>query len=95
MAWHLALGLDARSAPLPSSTRKEELAHYARAAYDVQFDFGGTLGFQEIEGVHNRGDFDLDAPPGVFGEEARVLRSAQRIAATSRTSSRPRWARTA
>ena len=38
---------------------KEELAHYARAAYDVQFDFGGTLGFQEIEGVHNRGDFDL------------------------------------
>jgi glycyl-tRNA synthetase len=25
----------------------------------VQFDFGGTLGFQEIEGIHNRGDFDL------------------------------------
>ena len=23
------------------------------------FDFGGTLGFQEIEGIHNRGDFDL------------------------------------
>ena len=38
---------------------KEELAHYARAAFDIQFDFGGTLGFQEIEGVHNRGDFDL------------------------------------
>jgi glycyl-tRNA synthetase len=36
-----------------------ELAHYARAAFDVTFDFGGTLGFQEIEGVHNRGDFDL------------------------------------
>jgi hypothetical protein len=32
--------------------------HYARAAFDVEFDFGGTLGFQEIEGVHNRGDFD-------------------------------------
>ena len=38
---------------------KDELAHYARAAFDVQFDFGGTLGFQEIEGIHNRGDFDL------------------------------------
>src|SRR5205085_8884686 len=37
----------------------EELAHYARAAFDIQFDFGGTLGFQEIEGVHHRGDFDL------------------------------------
>ena len=39
------------------------LAHrferHARAAFDVTFDFGGTLGFQEIEGVHNRGDFDL------------------------------------
>jgi glycyl-tRNA synthetase len=33
--------------------------HYARAAFDIEFDFGGTLGFQEIEGVHHRGDFDL------------------------------------
>src|SRR5258708_5482723 len=37
----------------------EESAHYARAAFDIQFDFGGTLGPQEIEGVHHRGDFDL------------------------------------
>ena len=36
-----------------------ELAHYARAAFDIQFDFGGSLGPQEIEGVHHRGDFDL------------------------------------
>ena len=58
MAWHLSLGLDAERLRFHQHT-KEELAHYARAAYDVQFDFGGTLGFQEIEGVHNRGDFDL------------------------------------
>src|SRR5438445_2642727 len=38
---------------------KSELAHYARAAFDIQFDFGGSLGFQEIEGVHHRGDYDL------------------------------------
>ena len=38
---------------------EQELAHYARAAFDIQFDFGGSLGFQEIEGVHHRGDFDL------------------------------------
>ncbi|HEX5577257.1 MAG TPA: His/Gly/Thr/Pro-type tRNA ligase C-terminal domain-containing protein, partial [Gemmatimonadaceae bacterium] len=38
---------------------EDELAHYARAAFDVQFDFGGSLGFQEVEGIHNRGDFDL------------------------------------
>ncbi len=58
MEWHLALGLERDRLQFHQHT-KEELAHYARAAFDVQFDFGGTLGFQEIEGVHNRGDFDL------------------------------------
>jgi glycyl-tRNA synthetase len=58
MEWHRALGLAENRLQFHEHT-KEELAHYARAAFDVQFDFGGTLGFQEIEGVHNRGDFDL------------------------------------
>ena len=35
----------------------EKLAHYAKAAADVTFKF--PMGWQEIEGVHNRGDFDL------------------------------------
>jgi glycyl-tRNA synthetase len=56
--WHHALGL------APDRLRfhqhgEKELAHYARAAFDIEFDFAGTLGFQEIEGVHNRSDFDL------------------------------------
>ncbi|HEX8725954.1 MAG TPA: glycine--tRNA ligase, partial [Gemmatimonadaceae bacterium] len=58
MAWHRALGLD-ESRLLFHQHTPEELAHYARAAFDIQFDFGGTLAFQEIEGVHHRGDFDL------------------------------------
>jgi glycyl-tRNA synthetase len=58
MEWHLGLGLAKNRLEFHQHT-KEELAHYARAAFDVQFDFGGSLGFQEIEGVHNRGDFDL------------------------------------
>jgi glycyl-tRNA synthetase len=58
LEWHKSLGLDPARLQYHQHT-KEELAHYARAAFDVQFDFGGTLGFQEIEGVHNRGDFDL------------------------------------
>ncbi len=36
---------------------KGELAHYAKAASDIQFQF--PAGWQEIEGVHNRGDWDL------------------------------------
>ena len=58
MAWHQSLGLREDRLLFHQHT-PEELAHYARAAFDIQFDFGGSLGFQEIEGVHHRGDFDL------------------------------------
>jgi glycyl-tRNA synthetase len=58
MEWHRALGPRRGRLHFHQHT-PQELAHYARAAFDIQFDFGGTLGFQEIEGVHHRGDFDL------------------------------------
>ena len=56
MAWHHALGL------APAKLRWHEhgpgeLAHYARAAYDIEYEF--PFGWNEIEGIHNRGDFDL------------------------------------
>jgi glycyl-tRNA synthetase len=35
----------------------DELAHYARAAVDIQYEF--PFGWQELEGIHNRGDYDL------------------------------------
>ncbi len=35
----------------------DERAHYARAAVDIQFHF--PFGWGELEGIHNRGDFDL------------------------------------
>jgi glycyl-tRNA synthetase len=40
----------------------DKLAHYAKAAFDIEFYFGGTIGdagWGEIEGIHNRTDFDL------------------------------------
>jgi glycyl-tRNA synthetase len=58
MEWHRALGLREERLQFQQHG-KDELAHYARAAFDIQFDFGGSLGFQEIEGVHHRGDYDL------------------------------------
>ncbi|HSJ64723.1 MAG TPA: glycine--tRNA ligase [Gemmatimonadaceae bacterium] len=58
MEWHLGLGL-APDRVRYYDQQPDELAHYARAATDIHFDFGGSLGFSEIEGVHNRGDFDL------------------------------------
>jgi glycyl-tRNA synthetase len=35
----------------------DELAHYAKDAYDIQYEF--PFGWQEFEGIHNRTDFDL------------------------------------
>ncbi len=35
----------------------EELAHYAKKALDLEFLF--PIGWKELEGIHNRGDFDL------------------------------------
>jgi glycyl-tRNA synthetase len=58
MQWHRSLGL-ASDRLHYHQHEGNELAHYARAAFDIEFDFGGSLGFQEIEGIHNRGDFDL------------------------------------
>ncbi len=58
MQWHQSLGLSPDRLNFHAHAGTE-LAHYARAAFDIEFDFGGTLGFQEIEGIHNRGDFDL------------------------------------
>lgn len=37
--------------------RHEKLAHYARDAYDIEYQF--PFGWGEIEGIHNRSDFDL------------------------------------
>ncbi|MBU0935787.1 MAG: glycine--tRNA ligase [Spirochaetes bacterium] len=34
-----------------------ELAHYAKDAYDIEYEF--PMGWKELEGVHNRTDFDL------------------------------------
>ena len=35
----------------------DELAHYAKDAFDIQFLF--PMGWQELEGIHSRTDFDL------------------------------------
>ncbi|MFQ6113200.1 MAG: glycine--tRNA ligase [bacterium] len=35
----------------------DELAHYAAAAFDIEYQF--PFGWKELEGIHNRTDFDL------------------------------------
>lgn len=56
MSWHQQLGIRAsklRTHPHP----EDKLAHYAEAAADIQYEY--PIGWQEVEGIHNRTDFDL------------------------------------
>ena len=44
----------------------DELAHYAKKAIDVEYRF--PFGWKELEGIHNRGDFDLSRHQAESGE---------------------------
>lgn len=54
----------------------EKLAHYASAAGDVEFFFGGSVGdagWGEIEGIHNRTDFDLSRHQEFSGKKLQYI----------------------
>ncbi len=56
MRWHQEIGIQ------PEKLRwhehgDDERAHYAAAAFDIEFEF--PFGWQELEGIHNRTDYDL------------------------------------
>ncbi|HEV7587743.1 MAG TPA: glycine--tRNA ligase [Longimicrobium sp.] len=74
LAWHRdVIGLDpARIRYAPH----EKLAHYASAAGDVEFFFGGSIGDEgwgEIEGIHNRTDFDLARHQEFSGKKLQYI----------------------
>jgi glycyl-tRNA synthetase len=54
--WHLDLGLTPAKLRW-YQTKPDELAHYAKAAYDIEYEF--PFGWNEFEGIHNRTDYDL------------------------------------
>jgi glycyl-tRNA synthetase len=50
---------------------KEERAHYSRATVDIEYEF--PFGWQEIEGIANRGDFDLNAHEKSSGKDLKYF----------------------
>jgi glycyl-tRNA synthetase len=56
MEWHLALGIRKEKLRFQAHG-PDELAHYAKAAFDIEYEF--PFGWKEYEGIHNRTDFDL------------------------------------
>ncbi|HEX4923853.1 MAG TPA: glycine--tRNA ligase [Bdellovibrionales bacterium] len=52
----------------------KELAHYAKSAFDIQYKF--PIGWQEIEGIHNRTDFDLKNHQQLSGKNLEYFEEA-------------------
>ncbi len=64
--WYLKLGV--RKENLRKRKHgKEELAHYAKACTDVEYNF--PFGWSELEGIANRADFDLRQHAKFSGKE--------------------------
>ena len=72
MAWWIdTLGIPAEKLRF---TPHEKLAHYAKSAGDIEYEFPD--GFDEVEGIHNRQDFDLGShtkAQSEFNIQAKVL----------------------
>ena len=68
LKWHKSLGT-------PSDKLKfhnhENLAHYANAAVDIQYDF--PFGFKELEGIHSRTNFDLTSHQELSGKKLQYF----------------------
>ncbi|HEY5262739.1 MAG TPA: glycine--tRNA ligase [Acidimicrobiales bacterium] len=56
LAWYLDLGIPAEQLRLHEHA-KEDLSHYSRGTTDVEYAY--PWGWDELEGVANRGDYDL------------------------------------
>lgn len=66
IAWYERLGIPKERLKVHPHTPKE-LAHYAKQAVDLTYPF--PFGESELEGVHNRGDFDLSRHMKFSGHE--------------------------
>jgi glycyl-tRNA synthetase len=53
-----------------------ELAHYAKAAFDIEYEF--PFGWQELEGIHNRSDFDLGRHQEFSGKKLEYFDEANK-----------------
>ena len=70
MQWQLSLGL--RKSKLRFHEHgPDELAHYAKKAFDIEYEF--PFGWNEFEGIHNRTDYDLGRHAEYSGKDLRYF----------------------
>jgi glycyl-tRNA synthetase len=72
ITWHKVLGLGEENYRFHDHLN---LAHYANAACDIEFNF--PMGFKELEGIHSRTDFDLKAHEEHSGRKLQYFDTAE------------------
>jgi glycyl-tRNA synthetase len=68
--WYVKLGIKKDNLRLRPHA-KEELAHYAKGCYDVEYLF--PMGWSELEGIANRGSYDLEQHSKFSGKDLSVF----------------------
>jgi len=66
MKWYLNLGMDKNKLRFREHAPGER-AHYARAAWDIEYET--PWGWDEAEGIHHRGDWDLSRHSKFSGQD--------------------------
>ena len=66
MQWYLNLGMDKNKLRFREHA-PDERAHYARAAWDIEYET--PWGWDEAEGIHHRGDWDLSRHSQYSGQD--------------------------
>jgi len=64
--WYKSLGIKPDNLRFREH-KKDELAHYAKAAWDVEYK--SPFGWKECEGIHHRGDWDLSRHQEYSGQD--------------------------
>ena len=70
MDWYKSLGINQEKLRFHDHD-KDELAHYAKEAVDIEYEF--PFGWGEMEGIHNRTDFDLSRHQEFSGKSLKYF----------------------
>jgi glycyl-tRNA synthetase len=73
MDWYVGLGLDPEKLRLREHG-PDELSHYSSATSDIEYLY--PIGWSELEGIANRGDFDLTQHTKFSGETLEYVDTA-------------------
>jgi len=74
--WYLKLGINSQNIHVREHA-SDELAHYAKATSDIEYKF--PWGWDELEGIANRTDFDLKSHAKHSGHELKYFDQEQNI----------------